>query len=477
MHDTSAIKTCDPRMLAARAWIGLSVISLVVAGLFALLLVVGRMPPLDRLFTDPLFFRRCLVVHVNLSLVIWFHAFLVGLTGLLPGAGRRPALRGLGLIVASCGGLLLIASAATPGALPVLSNYVPAIDHPLFLAALAGLGIGLALTLLDGRLETEGDAAAPLTETAIPALRGAAVALLLALVTFFASAMTTPALLPQQRYELLAWGGGHVLQVASLAAMLACWLILTTSLVGQSPLRRGSVSALFAALVLPLLAAPVIALRGTTAPGYKGAFTLLMQLGTWPVALIVLIACVRSLRAARASGQLTAWLDVRFLGLGASMALTVLGFVLGAMIRGSNTVVPAHYHASIGAVTVAFMAVTQLLLEPLGLSLPRRFPRLVAWQPVLFGIGQSIFAAGFALAGAAGMERKVYGVEQVRSATQTVGLAIMGIGGLIAVAGGLLFLAIVGAAWRRRTLVSSGSSEPRRIEWNKAKAASIHSRS
>ena len=159
------------------------------------------------------------------------------------------------------------------------------------------------------------------------------------------------------------------------------------------------------------------------------------------------------------------------------MALTLLGFILGAMIRGSNTVVPAHYHASIGAVTVAFMAVTQLLLEPLGLSLPRRFPRLVAWQPVLFGIGQSIFAAGFALAGAAGMERKVYGVEQVRSATQTVGLAIMGIGGLIAVAGGLLFLAIVGAAWRRRTLVSSGSSEPRRIEWNKAKAASIHSRS
>ena len=315
MHDTSAIKTCDPRMLAARAWIGLSVVSLVVAGLFALLLVVGRMPPLDRLFTDPLFFRRCLVVHVNLSLVIWFHAFLVGLTGLLPGAGRRPALRGLGLIVASCGGLLLIASAATPGALPVLSNYVPAIDHPLFLAALAGLGIGLALTLLDGRLETEGDAAAPLTETAIPALRGAAVALLLALVTFFASAMTTPALLPQQRYELLAWGGGHVLQVASLAAMLACWLILTTSRVGHSPLRRGSVSALFAALVLPLLAAPVIALRGTTAPGYKGAFTLLMQLGTWPVALIVLIACARSLRAAHASGRLATWLDVRFLAL------------------------------------------------------------------------------------------------------------------------------------------------------------------
>ena len=37
--------------------------------------------------------------------------------------------------------------------------------------------------------------------------------------------------------------------------------------------------------------------------------------------------------------------------------------VLGAMIRDSNTVVPAHYHASIGAVTVAFMGAAYHLLK------------------------------------------------------------------------------------------------------------------
>jgi hypothetical protein len=453
MAEHAELPQCSARERAARQWIGLAVASLVVAGLFALRLVVGRMPPFDRLFTDPMFFRRCLVVHVNLSLVVWFHAFLVGLTSLLPGAGRRPGLRRLGFMVATTGVVLLCLSAAAPGALPILSNYVPAIDHPWFLAGLAGLGLGVALTLLDGRLlpardEAPGDAGDPVPDAAIPGLRAAGVALLIAVLTFVASAITMPSLLPQLRYELLAWGGGHVLQVASLSAMLAAWLILLTPTIGASPLRRTTANVLFALLVLPLLVAPLIALRGVTAPGYKGAFTLLMQFGTWPVTLVILGACIRAVVVAHRSGRIATWFDVRLLAVATSAGLTVLGFVLGALIGGSNTMVPAHYHASIGAVTVAFMGVTYVLLEPLGLRRSLSFPRAVALQPVLFGVGQSIFAAGFALAGAAGMERKVYGVEQVRSATQTAGLAIMGIGGLIAVAGGLLFLAFVVAAFR-----------------------------
>ncbi len=460
----------------ARAWIGLAVTCLIVAGLFALLLVIGRMPPFDRLFTDPLFFRRCLVVHVNLSLVAWFHAFLVGMTSLLPGAGRSPALRALGFLVATVGLAILCASAMAPGALPVLSNYVPAIDHPLFLVGLGALGAGWVITLLDGRLlpaRSEGASDDDvLPQAAVPAFRAAGVALVIAVITFLASALSTPSLMPQQRFELLGWGGGHVLQVASLAAMLAAWLVLLTPVIGKSPLSRSAANVLFALLVLPLLAAPVIALHGTTAPGYKGAFTLLMQLGTWPVTIVVLFACVRAVVHARREGRLASWLDARLVPVAASAVLTLLGFTLGALIHGSNTMVPAHYHASIGAVTVAFMALTIHLLEPLGLKTPRRFARIAPWQPALFGVGQSIFAAGFALAGAAGMARKVYGVEQVRTATQSAGLVIMGLGGIVAVAGGLLFLAIVGAAWLRRT---RSRNSLWRTSWTNTPSASIRS--
>jgi heme/copper-type cytochrome/quinol oxidase subunit 1 len=61
-----------------------------------------------------------------------------------------------------------------------------------------------------------------------------------------------------------------------------------------------------------------------------------------------------------------------------------------------------------------------------------------------------IFASGFALAGAYGMGRKVYGAEQVsRGFAETVGLGMMGVGGFVSILGGLLFLALVLVAWWR----------------------------
>ena len=78
--------------------------------------------------------------------------------------------------------------------------------------------------------------------------------------------------------------------------------------------------------------------------------------------------------------------------------------------------------------------------------------RAAAWQPALYGSGMLIFAGGFALAGAHGMGRKMYGAEQTtRGMAETIGLGLMGIGGFVAIAGGLLFLGIVAAAWWRGT--------------------------
>jgi heme/copper-type cytochrome/quinol oxidase subunit 1 len=166
-----------------------------------------------------------------------------------------------------------------------------------------------------------------------------------------------------------------------------------------------------------------------------------------------------------------------------SASLTVLGFGLGAAIRGSNTMVPAHYHASIGGVTVAFMAMTYLLLGAFGYSIPSaRLQRGAAWQPLVYGVGQMIFAAGFGLAGAYGMARKAYGAEQAaRSTAETIGLAIMGTGGLLAIVGGLMFIGLVIAIMRRDRL-PQGDLQPTertwRYEWvQEIRTTSIRSRS
>ena len=141
--------------------------------------------------------------------------------------------------------------------------------------------------------------------------------------------------------------------------------------------------------------------------------------------------------------------------------------------------VPAHYHASIGAVTAAFMAFTYPLLSALGAP-GGRFRSAGTWQPALYGAGQMVFAAGFGIAGSAGMGRKTYGNEQhARGLVETIGLGVMGAGGLVAIAGGVLFLAIAINAWRsaRAPRKDSATEVTGRLPWTKAIPTSIRSRS
>jgi cytochrome c oxidase subunit 1 len=423
---------------AARGWFRYAVGSLVLAGLLSLLLVVGRLPFLGWLFTDPLFFRRALVVHVDLAIVVWFQAgtlaFLaLGLGPRLPRAASR-----LALALAGAGLAGMLAGAVMPGAEPVLANYVPVIDHPVYFAGLAtwfaGAG-GFCLLALGTPARDDDRGLAP---GALSALRAAAAANLIALTTFAGAWRTTPAQAPAGYYEMLFWGGGHVLQAANAAALLGLWLQLARRWTGGDPLGAGVVRALLAALVLPQLLLPVLAFQGTSTTAYLPLATHLMRWTIFPPVLMVLAAVAG--RAWRRRAVLD-WRDPRAVGLAGSAALTVLGFILGALIRGSSTLVPGHYHCAIGAVTIALMASAYDFQPAAAPAVSRRLARP---QLLLFGCGQAVFGLGFALAGAYGLGRKQYGAEQhVRSAGEYLGLGVMGLGGLVAVAGGLLFLAVM----------------------------------
>jgi hypothetical protein len=449
------VRSPDSERTAARRWLGLALLVLVLAGLFALAVVVGRMPPFDRYVTDPLFFKRCLVAHVNLALVAWFYAFVAALLFMLP--ARRPAgwLARQSVFIAGAGVLLLLFGAGMPDSRPLLSNYIPTIDHPLFKLGQLVLGVGVLASFLDRRLLPDPAASGGFLEAPAAVtigLRAVAAALLLAALTFVLTGMNQPSgVQTEVYYELLVWGGGHVLQLVCSIAMVTVWLLLLSAALGASPVSPPAATGLFLALLLPWAFAPLLALQGSWSPGYRLGFTRLMQWGIFPVVSIFLVLCLTSLARARRAGVLEArpLADPRISAFAVSAGLTVLGFGLGAAIRGSNTMVPAHYHASVGGVTVAFMAATYLMLPAFRFAIPTlRLRRAAAWQPALYGVGMLVFASGFGLAGAHGMERKIYGAEQAaRGVAETIGLALMGIGGFVSMAGGLLFLFVVGVAW------------------------------
>ena len=131
-HSPAAPSACAvsaSSLQPARGWFLFAIGSLVFAGLLSRLLVVGRLPFLGGLFTDPLFFKRALVVHVDLAIVVWFQAGTLAFLGLAlgPRLHRGVTAAALALAAAGVGGLLV--GALMPGAQPVLSNYVPVIDH------------------------------------------------------------------------------------------------------------------------------------------------------------------------------------------------------------------------------------------------------------------------------------------------------------------------------------------------------------
>jgi heme/copper-type cytochrome/quinol oxidase subunit 1 len=92
------------------------------------------------------------------------------------------------------------------------------------------------------------------------------------------------------------------------------------------------------------------------------------------------------------------------------------------------------------------MGAAYALLPRLGLGRPGR---LAVWQPVLYGAGQLMHIVGLVWSGGYGVQRKVAGADQVlRTPQEVAGMGLMGLGGLIAIVGGLLFVVVVLRAMR-----------------------------
>lgn len=353
--------------------------------------------------------------------------------------------------VAVSGIFLLVITLFFPGVEPVLSNYIPVLHHPLFFLGLGLFTIAVLVSFFDTRL-LQTDAVRSTDAFSFPpqaffGIRAAIAAFFIATISFaFSWYLLDKDLLPELYFELLFWGGGHVLQFANILAMLVVWIFLVRAVSGKLFITPKWAGILFTLFILPLVAAPYFAAQIENRDAYLHNFTSLMQWGIFPIVLIFMMLAIKTMVTATDQNQDTKGNKSAHYGFWASVLLTITGFILGAFIQGPDTMVPAHYHAAIGGVTVAFMAMSYELFSVYSLEIPTaQLKRLSVWQPVLYGTGQFLLAGGLAYAR---MLRKVYGEEQIiHSFSQKLGLGIMGIGGLLAVSGGVLFVWIALRTW------------------------------
>ena len=284
-------------------------------------------------------------------------------------------------------------------------------------------------------------------------------------------------------YRLLYWGLGHGAQQVNLAAMIGIWYALASITVGAKPVNEGLSRVAIVLYVLfikmgsihHLLADPGIApwIRNLNTSYFMYAAVMASMIHAFSIPAAIERAQRENGHRAGLFGWLrhAPWGEPGFSALVVSLVLFgVFGGISGVimcspqlnLLAHNTLIVPAHFHMTVVAgTTAAFMGISFYLV-------PLIFQRqllLGSWakvQPYIYGFGMTVLCLGMGLAGHWGLPRRHWDVTfsstgpfridlLAGSSEPALFLAIMGIGALIAVTGGAMFvLVIVGTVFLGR---------------------------
>ncbi|MBL0173169.1 MAG: cbb3-type cytochrome c oxidase subunit I [Gemmatimonadaceae bacterium] len=461
-----------------------AVVSLLVGTIAALLLVLTRWQAVHLL--PAVWYYRLLGVHgMNMLIffiiyfemaVLWFASTV--LLNARPAAPRFGWFN-FGLMLL---GTLIVEWAQWSGRADVLfTSYPPLKAHPLFYLGVIFFAVGALLvtcqffaTLVIAKREKTYVGSVPLV------VYGAVTAAIIAVITLVHGAMVyvptflwSVGLIPEvdpQLYRLLWWALGHSSQQINVAAMVAIWYMLGALTVGSVVLNEKVSRSAFVLYIMFISMASAHHLL--VDPGFSSAWKIVNT--SYFMYMAVLASMVHGftvpagmelgMRLRGYNDGLFGWLrhapwgDPGFSSL--VLSVVVFGFVGGITgvtlgteqinIIAHNTLrIPGHFHSTVVSGTaLAFMGATYYLL-PLIFRKKVAFWKLAKIQPYLFAGGLLLLVMGMTFAGSFGVPRRHWDISfsqapydvQFNPAVDLF-LAMMGIGGIIAVTGALSFIAI-----------------------------------
>ncbi len=405
-------------------WLKNSIIALALAGVYSIILVFLRTPYINKLFFSTQIFRSALIVHVNLSVLVWLLSMLSNWWSrylLLPQMPRILAM------IAFFAMLIMVVSPLVGESTPILNNYIPMLENIYFIISLNLFGTSiliLALCVVCHWLKN------PSRE--IFAVFNITTALTytfvwLCFILSYLKLQKIVAIVPIDLdfyYELLFWSGGHLLQFLYTQGLMWAWICLTLK---QKKQKKFFNQLFILNFFLSLIAVPGHFFYEVIDAEFKQFYTLHMRYlgGIAPILCLsmILYECYHSkLKILSAS----------FI---CSALLFVSGGVIGILISGMNLTIPAHYHGSIVGITIAFMGIAY---QYIGIKQISSKTSVLSIYTIT--VGQILHIAGLAVAGGYGAMRKAPEIEL--SFKEKFAMGIMGGGGLIAIIGGLMFVYI-----------------------------------
>jgi heme/copper-type cytochrome/quinol oxidase subunit 1 len=231
-------------------------------------------------------------------------------------------------------------------------------------------------------------------------------------------------------FERLFWIPGHIQQVLNGVLLVGVWYALRGS-IGQE--CRGFrfmgffnmmflVSA-FVLFVIPFFIDPI-------AKEAKVISEIVYAVG---LGVPIFAHGVNILRGLKWSGK-----KVQFISLILSMAIYFFGIAIAYSGFGNDLRVPAHYHGAVTGLTLAMMGLSHHWLGRVRIK--GIIKSLGEIQPAVYGVGMILVITGLMVSGIFGAPRKTYGVSFTTEPVVLAALTVMGIGTLLAVAGGVLFV-------------------------------------
>lgn len=418
-------------------WFVLAVIALACSGLYSFLPYALRTPALSEWLNLKHLFNVSLMVHVNLGVLVWF----LSITAMLMTIVTKPSfhvISSIAFFIAMIGTGFIIFSPFIGEGEPVKSDYVPILHNFTFI-----LGISLFLTSI--LLQTT------LTLLSYGEVKGnivnfhiyiSGVIFLIAVICFFQSTIQLnqvikkTALNIQEYYEMLFWGAGHALQFNYVQLIIIVWLLVTNKLCSKFSVNKSFfyvIQLINLVLILPCVFIywfyPVDSIE------LNQFFTLHMKHAGGIVLAIVAFWSIYRLYLNRKQ----IFISIELVSFFASLFLFLSGGIIGYLISGANVTVPAHYHGVILGITVSLMGLFYMLMPKLSFNEVNR--KLAIWQIMLYTIGQFIHIVALAISGGYGVLRKAPGTELSMKAKMFMGA--MGIGGSIALIGGILFVVLI----------------------------------
>ncbi|MCC6543623.1 MAG: cbb3-type cytochrome c oxidase subunit I [Nitrospirae bacterium] len=416
---------------SAYGWFYLAILSLGIGGGFAFLVAMSR-TPFGYKYFPPYYMYHALAGHVVLAILLWLLSFTVVLWDIYLGNGDNIRFRGLSHKIALMGPLLVTISVVTGNGKVVTNNYVPTIIDPLFFIGLALFITGFSINAI-GYLKKSIRylfSKDILMNTVVMSLL---ISLLMILSMVCSILLNRGPAEPLVFFERLFWTTGHIQQILNGSMLIIAWYSLLRKHNGEFStwrlLRYANVLLLLSALFIfglqfiydPLNKASKVAAEITYAVG----------LGI-PVFLHI-ANIIRNLKRSE--------FGVAYVALLLSMIIYTFGIAIAYGGFANDLRVPAHYHGAVTSLTLALMGLSYYIIRDMRQRVYGE--HLARYQPAIYGGGMFLFILGLFISGAFGAPRKTYGIAFTSDPVVLASLTIMGVGTILAVIGGIIFVSYI----------------------------------